>query len=259
MGNFIDYLQDGTQINIIEIPESDYKKYCVRCTKEMWIDFTTQTIAPCSFSSGVHIGDYDGFFQYVNDINSNVKRPECNYCHNINPNFRLEGNKIWTTPGHGNCHVEFILDSQYNHNILHKFVTQIAKDYQKFACICIAGNEPGQTILEQNHIALIAEPFFGTNKRLNRQLRYDFKTNLQFSVTRTKKIIKYIKQMKETYPKLDINIQPSEKSLDNVNFNRKIDLFVDAGFEIFVTSRAVKDHLESRYHDHKTIKLTFGV
>ena len=255
MGNQIDYLQ----VELIEIPEDDYNKFCVVCTKEIWIDFKKKTIKPCSVSTGISLDDPDNFFQYIEDINNNVTRPECNYCHKIDSSFRLWNNIKWTTPDNGNCHVEIILDSQYNHNILHKFVTQIAKDYQKFACICIAGNEPGQTILKQNHIALIAEPFFRTNKLLNRRLRYDFKTNLQFSITRTKKIIEYMKQMKETYPKLDINIQPSEKSLDNVNFNRKIDLFVDAGFEIFVTSGAVKDHLQSRYHDHKTIKLTFDV
>ncbi len=255
MGNQSDYLQ----VEIVEIPEDDHNKFCVTCTKEIWIDFKEKTIKPCAVSTGISFDDPDNFFQYIEDINNNVTRPECNYCYKIDPSFRLQKNIIWTTPDHGNSHVEINLSRNYNSDILHKFVTHIAKDYQKFACICIAGPEPGQTILEQNHIEIIAKPFFATNKLLNRRLRYDFKTNLQFSITRTQRIIKYMKQMKETYPSLNINIQPSEKSLDNVNFNRKIDLFVDAEFEIFCTSKAVKDHLQSRYYNHETIKLTFDV
>lgn len=255
MRNYVDYLDDGTEINMIEIPEDDHNRFCVRCTKEMWIDFSTQTIKPCRFSSGVHINDYDGFFQYVKDINNNVTRIECNYCHQINPNFRLEGNKLWTTPDHGNSHVEFILVNTFDNDILTKYVKVIAEDCNKFACISIAGDELGHTILEQNHIELIANPFFATNKLKYRKLRYDFKTNLDFSLNRTKKIIKYMKQMQNRYPLLNINIQPSELSLTN-NFDEKIDLFVDAEFEIVARSEAVKARLETRYRTHKSIKLT---
>jgi hypothetical protein len=258
MGNKIDYFLDGTKIEMIEIPETDHSKYCVRCTKEMWVDFSTQTVKPCSFSSGVHIDDYNGFFQYINDINNNVKRIECNYCHQINPNFRLEGNSLWTTPHHGNSHVEFILGDTFDNDTLIKYVNLIAEDCNKFACICVSGDEPGKTMLEQNHIELIANPFFLVNRLKYRKLRYDFKTNLDFSLKRTKRIVKYMKAMRKRYPNLNINIQPSELSLTK-DFDEKIDLFVNAKFEIVARSLATKDRLETRYSNHKNIKLTIQI
>lgn len=256
MGNKIDYLKDGTPVEMIEISEDDYKKYCVRCTKEMWIDFSNQTIKPCKFSDGVNVDDYDGFFQYIKDINNNVKRTECNFCNNnIDPDFRLQGNETWTTPNHGNSHVEFFIDKTFDKNTLEKYIKKVASDNNKFACICIRTPETGNTIIEQNHIELIAKPFFAENKLKYRNLRYDFITNLDYSFQRTYQIIKYLNRMKKKYPHVHVNIQPTEISLKN-DFDNKIDLFVNAGYEIVARSNATKTRLESRYKNHKTIKLT---
>jgi hypothetical protein len=234
MGIHDDYLQDDTFIERHEITEDDYKKYCVRCTKELWVDFTKNLVKPCKFSAGVDIKDYDGFFQYVKDINNDVKRDECNYCHIKDPEFRLLGNKLWLTPGQGNSHTEIVIDDNFDNDLLIKYVNYIAEDYYKFACICIVNNEPGKNIIEQNHIELIAKPFFAANKLKNRRLRYDFFTKLDFSIERTKKIIRYMKKMQRRYPTLDINIQPTEYSLTTNNFLEKIDLFITADFEILL-------------------------
>ena len=66
-----------------------------------------------------------------------------------------------------------------------------------------------------------------------------------------------MRQMQNCYPMLDINIQPSGLSLTK-DFDNKIDLFVNAEFEIVTSSEAVKDRLESRYYNHKNIKLPPG-
>lgn len=253
MHNKIDYLQ----IEIIEIPETDYNKYCVVCTKEIWIDFSTHTVKPCKFSKGIDVNNFEGYLNYIDDINKNVKRDECNYCHQINPNFRLEKNALWLRPGHGNSHVEFILGDAFDNDTLVKYVNLIAEDYNKFACICVAGKEPGHTIIEQNHIELIAKPFFAANRLKYRRLRYDFKTKLDFSIKRTQQIVHYFKKMQTQYPRLDINIQPEYHSADK--FDEKIDLFVNAEFEIVATSMNTKIRLENRYKNHKTIKLTIQI
>lgn len=256
MGNHYDRLKDGTLVEMVEIQEDDYNKYCVRAIKEIWVDFKNNTVKPCYFNEGVQVDDYDKFFQLIEDINNNVTRTECNYCNNnMDPYFRISGNKMWLTPHHGNSHVEFYIDKTFNKDALEKYVKIVAKDHNKFACMCIRADEPGKTIIEQNHIELIAKPFFAENKLVNRNLRYDFITDLDFSLQRTYLIIKYFEKMKKKYPNVYVNIQPQEVSLKN-DFDKKIDLFVDAGYEIVARSKATKTRLESRYKNHKTIKLT---
>lgn len=253
-----DYLKDGTFVKRLEISEDDYKKYCVRCTKEVYIDFKKNLIKPCEFSAGVSLTDYNSYLKYVNDINNKVKRTECNYCHLNNDHWRIQGNKLWTTPGHGNSHVEIILGNTFDNDILKKHVCAVAENFHAFACISISGNEPGLNIIEQDHIQLIAKPFFEVNRLKHRRLRYDFVTRLKFSTDRAKQIIDYMQNMQKQYPTLDINIQPKNSSIKN-NFDEKMDLFVNAGFEIVARSKSVKARLETRYKNHKNAKLTIQI
>lgn len=246
MGNAIDYLPNGQKVIMIEIAPDDYKKWCVRSTKEMWIDFTDNTVKPCSFSKGVDMKNFEAFINYVEDINNNITRSECNYCHSINPNFRIQGNELWTTPDHGNCHVEFKINDSFNKKIINKYVKYIAKNYHKFACICVTGDEPGKKIVEQNHIELIAKPFYNANRLKNRGLRYDFKTNFDFTIEQTKEIVSYMKKMQKKYRGVLVNIQPSEHSVNN-DFDKKIELFVKSNFEIVARSNVVKDKLEQHF------------
>lgn len=258
MGIHDDHLKDGTFVERPEITENDYKKWCVRCTKELWVDFTKDVVKPCNFSTGRNINDYDGFFKYVEDINNNIKRDECNYCHIKDPEFRLLGNELWLTPGRGNSHTEFTIVDKFDKDLLEKYVKYIAKDYYKFACICITNDEPGHNIIEQNHIELIAKPFFEANRLKHRRLRYDFRTELNYSTERTVQIISYMKEMQKKYPTVDINIQPSEKSLNN-NFDKKISLFIDAGFEIVVRTEKIRTRLEDHFKQREKSKMTIDL
>ena len=255
---FYDYLDENTIVELIEIHDDDYYKHCVRCTKEVYIDFKKNLIKPCEFSAGVSLTDYDNYLKYIEDINNKVKRTECNYCHLNNNYWRIEGNKLWTTPGQGNSHTEIILDDKFDNNLLIKYVNYIAEDYNKFACICIVNDEPGKNIIEQNHIELIAKPFFAANKLIYRRLRYDFFTKLDFSIERTKKIIRYMKKMQRRYPKLDIIIQPLKYSLETDNFLEKIDLFATAEFEIVANTNVVWKRLKELYNNRDNIKLPPG-
>ena len=252
-----DYLNNGKYVELIEVLDDDYTKYCVTCTKEVYLDFQKKIVKPCEVSLGVSINDFNLFQQYVRDVNNHVNRVECSYC-NQNNSYRLQGNKLWTTPGHGNTHVEIILDKTYNKKILEKHVKAIAKDYNRFACISITGDEPGLNIIEQNHIGLIAKPFFTANKLKNRRLRYDFRTSFNYSQERSVQIVEYMKKMKVHYPTLDINIQPTMYSVNN-NFVNKINPFVVENFEIVVNSDIMYNLLKNFYHSNKNIKLPPGV
>lgn len=247
-----DYLYNGTYVERKEILDDDYNKYCVTCTKEVYVDFQKKLVKPCEVSLGIDIHDFKLFKQYIEDVNNNVNRIECSYC-NKNNSYRLQGNKLWTTPGHGNTHVEIILDSTYNKKILEKHVKSIAKDYNRFACISITGDEPGLDIIEQDHIGIIARPFFAANKLKHRRLRYDFRTSFNYSQERSIKIVKYMKKMQVCYPTLDINIQPTVDSVNN-DFIKKIDPFVIENFEIVVNSDIVHKQLRKFYSLNKNIK-----
>ena len=254
MNELYDCLEDGTIIKIKEIADDDYFKHCVRCTKEVYINFKKNLIKPCEFSAGIDVNDYNSYLKYVEDINNKVNRIECNYCHINNDHWRIEGNKLWTTPGHGNSHVEFVLGDTFDNNILKKHVCAIAENFHTFACISVGGNEPGLSILEQDHIQLIAKPFFAVNKLKFRRLRYDFVTRLKFSTERAKQIVDYMQKMQKQYPTLDINIQPKNSSIKN-NFDEKIDLFVNAGFEIVANTNIIQARLKKLYNNRDNIKL----
>jgi len=237
-----DYLHDGTPVILTEIEESDYKKYCVRSTKELLVDFSKNIIKPCAESKGIDLYDTEKFTQYLKDINNDVKRSECAYCHEVNKNYRIEGNKLWTTPGHGNCHVEFFIEDDYDKKIMEKYIRDIAYNYQKRACICVTGEEPGRTIIEQNHIKMVAKPFFAANKLRGRRLRYDFKTNLNFSQQRTIQIIKYFRKMSKKYPTININVQPQPDSLKH-DFTNKINYFIKENIEVVLCNKEQVDKL----------------
>ena len=241
-----DYFYDGTPVMLIEIEDSDHKKYCVRSTKELWVDFSKNIIKPCVRSKGIDLYDTEKFNQYLKDINNDVKRSECVYCHEVNKNYRIEGNKLWTTPGHGNCHVEFYIEDDYDKKIMEKHIRAIADNHHRRACICVTGDEPGQTILEKDHIEIIAKPFFTANKIRNRRLRYDFKTKLNFSIQRTKQIVHYFNKMSKRYPRIDINVQPQPDSL-KYDFTNKIDYFVQANIEIVLCNKEQTDKFLEMY------------
>ena len=258
MGNAWDYLPNGELVELIEILPEDTDKYCLRSCKELWVDFTKDIVKPCTHSQGVDIYDDNKFSQYLQDIDNEVVRSECNYCHKVNPDFRLDGNVLWSTPGHGNCHVEFLIDKTFTKDILEKYVKKIASDTNKFACICISKDEPGKDIIEENHIELIAKPFYEVNILRNRGLRYDFKTDLNFSIERTRKIIAYMRRMQRRYPGMLVNIQPSKKSLQN-DFDKKIELFVKGKLEIVARTEETKVRLEMLYNKNKKMHLTIQV
>jgi len=256
MNEHDDWLNDGRFIERKEIADDDHLMHCLRCKKELYIDFTNNVVKPCKFSAGIDIKNYDEFFQYIKDINNDIKRPECNYCHEKDPEFRLLGNALWLRPGHGNSHTEIVLSDDFDEDILTRYVTYIAEDYHKFACICIAGYEPGYKIIEQNHVELIAKPFFAANKLKFRRLRYDFKTKLDFSVQRARQIAFYLKKMQKRYPRIDFSIQPENYAEDG--FVEKMNVFVYGGFEITTNTDEVNQQLFKIYGRRDNIKLPPG-
>lgn len=144
-----DYLHDGTPVILTEIEESDYKKYCVRSTKELLVDFSKNIIKPCAESKGIDLYDTEKFTQYLKDINNDVKRSECAYCHEVNKNYRIEGNKLWTTPGHGNCHVEFFIEDDYDKKIMEKYIRDIAYNYQNVHVYVLLERSPEELLLNK--------------------------------------------------------------------------------------------------------------
>ena len=224
---FDEVIVDGKTVKRTIIPDSDSNKFCLRSTKELLYNADNNLIKPCNNNFGVQ--NFRDYKQLISDVNNGIKRKECNSCWHHEAtredlSYRQIGNIIWANPDHGNCHVSISTKkniSQENFKTIENIVIEVAKDYNKMACIGFTGSNVIKRILENNDdYGHLAKLFFTVNKMKDRKLNFDFQLEGYHNFNNISLIINYWKKLLEKYkPYMSLYLKVEIASLgENYNY-----------------------------------------